>query len=217
MFRQRQENIAPEVQTPSVLKEHVFKSHPLDMDSDSEVSFCDCQASYTSSLDHQADRSTSPGKQDWQEPSASAQSTASKLSQQVSSQRADFIASHTPTSLNKAHKIAGSMQSLAREAALAAANRAENVSTSIEAAADMERDQSSSATQQNSGTGVQDKQQSVKQTSNDAHVETKSDSAGLFDWALSTLYFLAGLAVAVREGTSVLGPVLTHPMEQACM
>ena len=40
------------------------------------------------------------------------------------------------------------MQSLAREAALAAANRAENVSTSIEAAADMERDQSSSATQQ---------------------------------------------------------------------
>ena len=45
------------------------------------------------------------GKQEGQEPSASAQSTASKLSQQVSSQRADFIASHTPTSLNKAHKV----------------------------------------------------------------------------------------------------------------
>ena len=45
------------------------------------------------------------GNQDGQELSASAQSTASKLSQQVSSQKADFIASHTPTSLNKAHKV----------------------------------------------------------------------------------------------------------------
>ncbi|DBB11530.1 TPA: hypothetical protein ACH3X3_006932 [Trebouxia sp. C0006] len=139
--RQRQENIAPEVQTPSVLKDHIFKSHPLDMDSDSE-------ASYTSSLDNHADHSTSPGKQEGQEPSASAQSTARKLNQQVSSQRADFIASHTPTSLNKAHKMAGSMQSLAREAAMAAANRAGNVSRSIEAAADIEMDQASSATLQ---------------------------------------------------------------------
>lgn len=193
VFRHRQENIAPEVKSPSVLNEHVFKSHPLDMDSDSE-------ASYTSSLDNQADHSTTPGNQDGQELSASAQSTASKLSQQVSSQRADFIASHTPTSLNKAHKMAGSMQSLAREAAMAAANRAGNASRSIEAAADVEMDQALSASQQDSGTDVKDRQQSVKRTVHDATFETKSYPAGLFDWALSKLYFTAGLAVAVREG-----------------
>jgi hypothetical protein len=51
------------------------------------------------------------GKQEGQEPSASAQSTACKLNQQVSSQRADFIASHTPTSLNKAHKVSHAVRS----------------------------------------------------------------------------------------------------------
>jgi len=51
------------------------------------------------------------GKQEGQEPSASAQSTACKLNQQVSSQRADFIASHTPTSLNKAHKVSRAVRS----------------------------------------------------------------------------------------------------------
>jgi len=45
-------------------------------------------------------------------------------------------------------QMAGSMQSLAREAAMAAANRAGNVSRSIEAAADIEMDQASSATLQ---------------------------------------------------------------------
>ncbi|KAL0023171.1 hypothetical protein WJX77_009514 [Trebouxia sp. C0004] len=147
VFRQRQENSAPEVKTPSVLKEHIFRSHPLDMDSDSE-------ASYTSSLDNQADHTTSPGTQIGQEPSTSAKSTASKVNQQVSSQRADFIASHTPTSLSKAHKMAGSMQSLAREAAMAAANRAGNVSRSITAAADIDMDQASSAAQQSDGTDL---------------------------------------------------------------
>ncbi|DBA89206.1 TPA: hypothetical protein ACH3X1_016353 [Trebouxia sp. C0004] len=193
VFRQRQENSAPEVKTPSVLKEHIFRSHPLDMDSDSE-------ASYTSSLDNQADHTTSPGTQIGQEPSTSAKSTASKVNQQVSSQRADFIASHTPTSLSKAHKMAGSMQSLAREAAMAAANRAGNVSRSITAAADIDMDQASSAAQQSDGTDVKAEQQSVKQAIDDATIEIKSNSAGLFDWALSKLYFTAGLAVAVREG-----------------
>lgn len=190
VFRQKREKHAPEVETPNILKEHVFKSHPLDMDSDSE-------ASYTSSLDNQADHSTSPGIQEGQEPSASAQSTASKLNQQVRSQRADFIASHTPTSLDKAHKMAGSMQSLAREAALAAANRAGNISRNSEAAADIEMDQNP---QQNSGPDVKDKQQSMKQAVDDATVDIKSYSAELLDWALSSLYFTAGLAVAVREG-----------------
>ncbi len=45
---------------------------------------------------------------------------------------------------------------------------------------------------QNSGTDVKDKQQSVKQAVDDATVETKSYSAGLVDWALSSLYFTAG-------------------------
>ena len=35
-FGRRQERASPDVRTPDVLKEHV-KSHPLDVDSDSEV------------------------------------------------------------------------------------------------------------------------------------------------------------------------------------
>ena len=45
-------------------------------------------------------------------------------------------------------QMAGSMQSLAREAAMSAANRAGNASRSIEAAADTEMDQASSTSQQ---------------------------------------------------------------------
>jgi len=40
---------------------------------------------------------------------------------------------------------------------------------------------------------VNDEQQCVKQAVNDPTVETKSYSAGLFDWALSSLYFTAGV------------------------
>jgi len=72
----------------------------LSADSDQKLPICDF-------LQHASKVKTTfcAGKQEGQEPSASAQSTASKLNQQVSSQRADFIASHTPTSLNKAHKV----------------------------------------------------------------------------------------------------------------
>ena len=46
---------------------------------------------------------------------------------------------------------------------------------------------------QDSGTDVKDRQQSVKRTVHDATFETKSYPAGLFDWALSKLYFTAGV------------------------
>lgn len=36
MFRRRQDRASPEIKTPNMLKEHV-QSHPLDVDSDSEV------------------------------------------------------------------------------------------------------------------------------------------------------------------------------------
>ena len=47
------------------------------------------------------------------------------------------------------------------------------------------------------GPDVKDRQQSLKQAVKDATVETKSNSAGLLDWALSSLYFTAGVGCPI--------------------
>lgn len=39
LLRRGPEKTSPEVKTPVVVQEHVFKSHPLDVDSDSEVGY----------------------------------------------------------------------------------------------------------------------------------------------------------------------------------
>lgn len=151
-FRDRLEQASLEVQTPNGLGERL-KSHPMDVDSDSEASF-------TSALDNYGDFSTSTGVQQGQESPASSCNTASKMHQQASSQRADFIASSTPTSLSKAQGMAFSMQSLAHEAALAAAKRAGKVSKSIDAAASPNQDYASDAAKQQGESGVHEKQPS---------------------------------------------------------
>ena len=56
---------------------------------------------------------------------------------------------------------------------------------------------------------MKDRQHSVKQAVNDATVETKSYSAGLFDWALSSLYFTAGVWSSCVHTCSVLMTLLS--------
>jgi len=46
------------------------------------------------------------------EPPVSPYHTAHKMNQQASSQRADFIASSTPTSLSKAHKVSDALATM---------------------------------------------------------------------------------------------------------
>ncbi|KAL3160654.1 hypothetical protein ABBQ32_010573 [Trebouxia sp. C0010 RCD-2024] len=144
--RRWQEEESSEMKTPAALMEQV-KSHPLDVDSDSEASF-------TSTLDNQADFQMSPGVPKSPKPPElpGRAVTEQKVKQQASSQTADFIASHTPTTLSNAQGMGASVQSLAHQVAFAAAKKAQDVSRNIEAAADTHFSQSLRANQSNETT-----------------------------------------------------------------
>lgn len=83
--RRWQEEESPEMKTPATFKEQV-KSHPLDVDSDSEASF-------TSALDNQADFQSSPGVPKSPKPpeSPGGPDVEQRVKQQASSQTADLL------------------------------------------------------------------------------------------------------------------------------